>query len=366
MKYIFSFIFCCLLAVMNAEAQNVGIKTETPEQTLDVNGKIKIGDDNALPVAGTVRFNTATNDFEGYTGTEWKSLTATGNTTFINNADIRERKGNVISIHGDFAAVGAPFYGTGGAVYIYKKINGQWVQQQILIQSAGSFGISLDLYGDYLVVGSPFYVSGLSTRGRITLYKKSGNSFVLLTHYQPPVFTDEFFGASISIHGGLIAVGCNTSQREYVSNTNRVHIFSILNEGLQPEQIVFNPNAPAQEDFGISVTIDSTHLIVGAPKADDFGNTQRGKVYVYQYAGANTYTYTNTLEYAPYGNDYDYFGETLSLDGNTLVIGSPGFDITPLTNIGAIYTCEKNGTGNFESPQLSIFTHPFDSVEVFF
>ncbi|MDX1479906.1 MAG: hypothetical protein R3301_19485, partial [Saprospiraceae bacterium] len=36
---------------------NVGIRTATPAQSLDVNGKIRLGDDATPPVAGTMRWN---------------------------------------------------------------------------------------------------------------------------------------------------------------------------------------------------------------------------------------------------------------------------------------------------------------------
>ncbi len=351
-------------------AQNVGVGTATPVQVLDVNGKLKVGNDNAAPVAGTIRFNEAVKDFEGYTGTEWKSLTASNTSgPYINSTAIVERKGDAISIHGDVAAVGAPWNtaaGVSGVVYILQRINNAWVQTQTLSQPQGSFGSAVALYGDYLVVGSPFYNNPFG-RGRISLYKKINNVFTLLTHYHPSVYPGtEYFGSSLSLYGGLMVVGCITNLRGYYSATNRVHVLSILNDGLQPEQIVDNPNAPAEEDFGISLAIDSTKLIIGAPKADNFGNTDRGKVYVYAYAGANTYTYTNTLEYAAYGGDNDNFGEDVSLSGGNLVIGCPGLDINPLFNIGAFFICTKDGAGNFESASLTIYTHPFDAAETFF
>lgn len=54
----------------------VGVGTDTPNQELDVDGKIKISNDGRTPTAGTIRYTTVTDDFEGYDGTEWKSLTA--------------------------------------------------------------------------------------------------------------------------------------------------------------------------------------------------------------------------------------------------------------------------------------------------
>ena len=69
--------FTCLLALLflgtTAHAQ-VGVNTTTPTQTLDVNGKLKVADDNTPPEKGTIRFNDTTDEFEGYDGTEWKVL----------------------------------------------------------------------------------------------------------------------------------------------------------------------------------------------------------------------------------------------------------------------------------------------------
>ena len=45
----------------------------TPTQSLDVSGKIKIGNDSTSPDAGTIRFTGS--DFEGFNGTSWVSMT---------------------------------------------------------------------------------------------------------------------------------------------------------------------------------------------------------------------------------------------------------------------------------------------------
>tara|TARA_R110000868_G_scaffold122768_1_gene325508 strand:- start:1131 stop:1811 length:681 start_codon:yes stop_codon:yes gene_type:complete len=57
----------------NLSAQ-VGINTDTPEQALDVNGKLKIGDDSNTPNEGSMRYNFTTKAFEGFNGTEWLNL----------------------------------------------------------------------------------------------------------------------------------------------------------------------------------------------------------------------------------------------------------------------------------------------------
>jgi len=56
----------------------VGINQSNPNQTLDVNGKIKIGTDTTSPTAGTLQFSTGNQDFEGYDGNGWISFTQQG------------------------------------------------------------------------------------------------------------------------------------------------------------------------------------------------------------------------------------------------------------------------------------------------
>ena len=66
----------------------VGINTINPLATLDVNGKIKIGNDTAQQAAGMIRFSTLANDFEGFNGSVWKSMTGTSTlNNRINDAD---------------------------------------------------------------------------------------------------------------------------------------------------------------------------------------------------------------------------------------------------------------------------------------
>lgn len=55
----------------------VGVNNNNPQQALDVNGKIKVGNDGTTPDPGTIRFNSSEDDFEGHNGSEWQSLTKT-------------------------------------------------------------------------------------------------------------------------------------------------------------------------------------------------------------------------------------------------------------------------------------------------
>ncbi|WP_235296518.1 hypothetical protein [Portibacter marinus] len=62
-----------LFITINLSAQ-VGVNTIDPDQTFDVNGKMKIGNDGRTPSEGTLRYG-PTGDFEGFTGNGWTSFT---------------------------------------------------------------------------------------------------------------------------------------------------------------------------------------------------------------------------------------------------------------------------------------------------
>jgi len=72
MRYLFFSLLICSSALTTAQ---VGVNTDMPEQALDVNGKLAIGDDNEAPTEGTLRYNATDQVFEGFDGTEWTSLT---------------------------------------------------------------------------------------------------------------------------------------------------------------------------------------------------------------------------------------------------------------------------------------------------
>jgi hypothetical protein len=77
MKFILN-VLLYIIAIYPVFAQNLGIDRPLPLQKLDINGKLRIGNDAARAQAGTLRYNQSNSLFEGYNGSNWHSLS--GNT----------------------------------------------------------------------------------------------------------------------------------------------------------------------------------------------------------------------------------------------------------------------------------------------
>ncbi|MBC7850064.1 MAG: hypothetical protein H7Y31_10020 [Chitinophagaceae bacterium] len=375
MRFLPCLMFIILCLSENILAQNVGIGTQSPQQKLDVNGKIRIGNDNGSPAPGTIRYNDATNDFEGFNGSEWKSLTASySDVPLINNAALVEEQGYSIAIHGDFAVVGAPQSDAGvglagiGVVFVFKRVNKQWqYQQQFFYGGDRRFGTSVAINDNFIFIGAPL-TGGLIQDGQVSVLKKVNGVFQYFTQFRATTRVDlEKYGTSLSLHGNYLAIGCRGHFNAGIpGNAGSVYIYKISNDVFTQLQRIDNPTGIPNQEFGVSIAVDSSVLVVGASKAPSSGDAGRGMVYVYKNSGSDNYVFANTIEYALYGAAEDNFGKSIAMYEHRIVIGCPGLDIPPLNNIGAIFTCAKDGNGDFLSSNLEIRTHPFDTPETFF
>ena len=79
----------------------------------------------------------------------------------------------------------------------------------------------------------------------------------------------------------------------------------------------------ADDDFGISVSISGNTVVVGADDATVGGNSDQGAAYVFTEPGSGWTSMTQTAKLtASDGAANDYFGYSVSISGNTVVVGA--------------------------------------------
>ncbi len=123
------------------------------------------------------------------------------------------------------------------------------------------------------------------------------------------------FGISVAVAGDAAAVGAYGASAVYVLRRDG-------NSWIQESKLL-PADAGVWRAFGTSVAIADDVVVVGAP-ADDAVGENSGSAYVFRYDGA-TWTQEAKL-LPPDGATESYFGETLALSAELVVVGAPGED----------------------------------------
>lgn len=106
------------------------------------------------------------------------------------------------------------------------------------------------------------------------------------------------------------------------------------------EQKLLTSDGTVGDCFGYSVSVDGDTALIGAFN-DEANGELVGSAYVFIRSGT---TWTQQAKLIPItGGYYDFFGYSVSLDGNTALIGAPGNWFTPVYP-GAAYVFTRTGT----------------------
>ena len=248
--------------------------------------------------------------------------------------------GSAVSISENYMIVGA----TGdddkgfssGSAYIFERQGNNWVQQDKLIAPDGSpfskFGTSLAISEDYAVVGAPLRSSNT---GSAYIFQHQGNNWTFL---QKPIPLDGYsskFGCSVSIDGDYAIIGKLNSAYVFINSEY---------EWIQQAKLNANDQGP-NDGFGYSVSISGDYAIIGA----FCSNSYRGSAYIFKRQGTNW-----TQQAKLVGSDSsmnDYFGYCVAISGDHAIIGAY-LDDDQMQNRGSAYIFERQGDNWTEQAKL--------------
>jgi len=258
-----------------------------------------------------------------------------------------------LSANGDLLAIGSPRdilrdplvdRRGAGAVYLYKRESGRWLDQDRLVSSTISesdqfgYSVSLSADGNTLAVGA----NGDTGAGREDSESGSGSVFVFQFIdgswlEEERVTADTLnsgrnFGSSISLseYGNTLAVGDSGQNGPGDSPVLRVgaaYVFSRSETGWEQKAFLRADDPVGGALFGLSISIDTggNVLAVGAPAwnfGEGEGGSPIGATYVFRNVAGNWQQearLNTTFERDFTGSSID-----LSGDGSTLVVSSPG------------------------------------------
>jgi hypothetical protein len=236
--------------------------------------------------------------------------------------------GASVALSGDVALIGAPYDDQGpladcGSAYVFTRSGAIWTQRQRLAAVDGTegdrFGADVAIAGDNALVGVPGRdVGGNVDQGRACPYLQVAGVWSARPSLLPVPAgaAGDAFGTSVALSGDTAIVGAMEDDIEGSIDQGSAHVF--VREGLvwSHQVRLLATGGAASERFGWAVAISGDTALVGAP----FGNDGKGEAHVFVRSGTR-WTQPARLT-APDGAPGDGFGLSVALDDGVAVVGT--------------------------------------------
>jgi hypothetical protein len=258
--------------------------------------------------------------------------------------------GYSVSISGDYAIVGAHYNddnGTSsGCAYIFKRTGTAWAQQAKL--RAGDAAAS-DKFGQSVDIDGDYAIVGASgkssNQGFAYIFVRSGSTWS--QQAKVGATGSIYLGYSVSISSDTVVMGAYGTN----SNIGTAHIYQRVGTSWNLKAKLTSSDGLTADYFGNSVSIDKDYIIVGAP-GHDLSVGGEGAAYIFEKPSTGWVDATETVELtASDANSADNFGTQVSIAGNYSVIASPGDDVSG-TYSGSAYIFKKTGTSWSQQAKL--------------
>ncbi|MDY0140975.1 MAG: MBG domain-containing protein, partial [Bacteroidales bacterium] len=176
---------------------------------------------------------------------------------------------------------------------------------------------------------------------------------------------EEYYGKSVAIDGDFAIVGAWGQDRDalgnnYLPQAGAAYILQNINDSWVEIQKITASDRASEDNFGYSVDIKGDYAVVGAWRTTDYSDSSNpiwtsGAVYVfYNNAGVwEAFQKITPLD----GKLNQYFGNSVSIDGDFIVVGSNNDHTNALytdslTSAGSIYVFENNGTNWIQTQKI--------------
>jgi len=251
-----------------------------------------------------------------------------------------------VAIDGDTAMIGAHAdddnaLNASGSVYVFTRTAGVWTQSTKLYASdaaaSDTFGVSVAIDGDTAMIGAHNDDdNALSASGSVYVFTRTAGVWTQAAklHASDPAATDQF-GGSVALDGDTAMIGAHVDDDNALTDSGSIYVFT-RTAGVWAQSTKLHASDPAAGDyFGVSVAINGDTAMIGASADDDNALNASGSVYVFTRT-AGVWTQSTKLHASDPAAD-DYFGVSVSIDGDTAMIGASSDDDNAVTDSGSVY-----------------------------
>jgi len=238
------------------------------------------------------------------------------------------------------------------------------------INNGDLFGTSVSIYDDCVLICAQNKSTTSSFNGVVYLFKKNQTDYGIKngSNYNEnyrlipsDVLNNDMFGSSVDVFQDYIIIGAKYKEITGYSASGIVYVYKKNINGSYGNQIgtttsytqnykLIASDLENNDEFGTSVAIYDNYIVVGASKKNSLGKSDSGAVYIYKKNTLNG-TYGN-LSGSNYIQNYkliasdsdisDYFGTSVAIYDNYIVVGASDENSLGKSNNGAAYIYKKN------------------------
>ncbi|VVB62363.1 FG-GAP repeat protein [uncultured archaeon] len=256
--------------------------------------------------------------------------------------------GYSVSLDGDTALIGAvdddDNGNESGSAYVFTRTGTNWTQQAKLLASDGVtddlFGSSVFLSGDTALIGAVNDDDNGDQSGSAYLFTRTGTNWTQLAKLLSADGTiNDFFGSSVSLSGDTALISAHGDD-DNGAQSGSAYVFTRIGTTWKQQAKLLASDGAAEDYFSWSVSLSGDTALIGADGDDDNGN-ESGSAYVFTRTGTNWTQQAKLL--AADSAVYDSFGWSVSLSSDTALIGAP-FDDDKGDQSGSAYVFTRIGT----------------------
>lgn len=234
--------------------------------------------------------------------------------------------GTSVAIDGDRIMIGAigVYHGTStGSAYVFQFSHGRWYQQARIDplpnEVLSSFGHAVALSGDRAII-SAFAIDHQEFTGSVFAYRLVDDQWVREARLMADQEPEAVLGWSLALDGQRVLVGAASSST--TPENGLAYLFERAPEGTWTQAARFVPVTKATNNvaFGQSVALQGPVAVVGAYGDHIVGHSD-GAVYVFRQGPLNEWSLESKFG-ASDGASYDYFGYSVALQGDNLLVGA--------------------------------------------
>lgn len=242
-----------------------------------------------------------------------------------------------------------------GMILVFRTESGHWwLDRRIdspIPEPGARFGETLVRFPHgWIAIGAPG-----ASKGAGSVYTcAAGGAFLQITEpiANPSPAAGDHFGASLAAADGFLLVGAPGKDTTRGVDSGEAYVFEGSQDLWDLNGILESSEAGPGARLGAAVAITTTTAAVGSPFATAAAGLEGGAVFIFPRTAGAWASATRIL--ASNGQQGDQFGASLALSGDRLLVGAPRVDRFGDTDRGSLYVFQRNQVGFWsEGPELA-------------